>query len=150
MKTPIAQGRRIGFDYGEKRIGVATSDSESILVSPHATINNDADLSLKIGEILNDVQPVYIVIGNPKHLSGADSSKSDEAASFAALVRSLYEGPIYLVDERLSTQFSYAQMREAGKSARDSKSVIDQIAAVNILETALLNEKSNTSIGNRF
>jgi len=41
MKTPIAQGRRIGFDYGEKRIGVATSDSESILVSPHATINND-------------------------------------------------------------------------------------------------------------
>jgi len=64
MKTPIAQGRRIGFDYGEKRIGVATSDSESILVSPHATINNDDDLSLKIGEILNDVQPVYIVIGN--------------------------------------------------------------------------------------
>jgi putative Holliday junction resolvase len=41
-------------------------------------------------------------------------------------------------------------MREAGKSARDSKGVIDQIAAVNILETALLNEKSNTSIGNRF
>ena len=150
MKTPIAQGRRIGFDYGEKRIGVATSDSESILVSPHATINNDADLYLKIGEILNDVQPIYIVIGNPKHLSGADSSKSDEAASFAALVRSLYEGPIYLVDERLSTQVSYAQMREAGKSARDSKSVIDQIAAVNILETALLNEKSNTSIGSRF
>jgi putative holliday junction resolvase len=150
MKTPIAQGRRIGFDYGEKRIGVATSDSESILVSPHATINNDADLSLKIGEILSDVQPVYIVIGNPKHLSGSDSSKSHEAASFAALVRSLYEGPIYLVDERLSTQASYAQMRESGKSARDSKSVIDQIAAVNILETALLNEKSNTSIGSRF
>ena len=150
MKTPIAQGCRIGFDYGEKRIGVATSDSESILVSPHATINNDADLSLKVREILNDVQPVYIVIGNPKHLSGADSSKSHEAASFAALVRSLYEGPIYLVDERLSTQASYAQMRESGKSARDSKSVIDQIAAVNILETALLNEKSNTSIGNRF
>jgi putative Holliday junction resolvase len=150
MKTPIAPGRRIGFDYGEKRIGVATSDSESILVSPHATIKNDADLSLKISEILNDVRPVYIVIGNPKHLSGVDGSKSYEAASFAALIRSLYEGPIYLVDERLSTQVSYAQMRDAGKSARDSKSVIDQIAAVNILETALLNEKSNTSIGNRF
>jgi putative Holliday junction resolvase len=150
MNTPIAQGRRIGFDYGEKRIGVATSDSESILVSPHATIINDDDLWLKIQDILNNVQPVYIVIGNPKHLSGADSPKSNEAASFAALIRTIYEGPIYLVDERLSTQISYAQMREAGKNEKDSKGVIDQIAAVNILESALLNEKSNTSIGSVF
>ena len=41
MTKPVAQGRRIGFDYGEKRIGVATSDAASILVSPHATIIND-------------------------------------------------------------------------------------------------------------
>ncbi len=44
MTKPVAQGRRIGFDFGEKRIGVATSDAASILVSPHATILNDDQL----------------------------------------------------------------------------------------------------------
>ena len=150
MTTPIMSGRRIGFDYGDKRIGVATSDPESILVSPHATIKNDNDLTIKVKEILDEVKPIYIVIGNPKHLSGLESEKSKDASSFATLIRTLYSGPIYLVDERLSTQISYAQMREMGKNSKESKTVIDQIAAVNILETALLNEKSNTEIGKLF
>lgn len=143
-------GRRIGFDYGDKRIGVATSDPESILVSPHATINNDDYLPKKIKEILDEVKPIYIVIGNPKHLSGLESEKSKDASSFATLIRTLYSGPIYLVDERLSTQISYAQMRDTGKNSKESKTVIDQIAAVNILESALLNEKSDTAIGSPF
>jgi len=150
MTTPIMSGRRIGFDYGDKRIGVATSDPESILVSPHATIKNDNDLTIKVKEILDEVKPVYIVIGNPKHLSGNESAKSQDASSFATLLRSLYSGPIYLVDERLSTQISYAQMRDMGKNSKESKGIIDQIAAVNILETALLNEKSDTEIGKLF
>jgi putative Holliday junction resolvase len=148
--TPIMSGRRVGFDYGDKRIGVATSDPESILVSPHATINNDDDLPKKIKAILDEVKPIYIVIGNPKHLSGLESEKSKDASSFATLIRTLYSGPIYLVDERLSTQISYAQMREMGKNSKESKTVIDQIAAVNILESALLNEKSDTAIGSPF
>jgi putative Holliday junction resolvase len=69
---------------------------------------------------------------------------------FATLLRTLYSGPIYLVDERLSTQLSYAQMRDAGRNSRESKNIIDQISAVNILETALVNEKSNLLIGNIF
>ena len=115
MTTPIMSGRRIGFDYGDKRIGVATSDPESILVSPHATIKNDNDLTIKVKEILDEVKPVYIVIGNPKHLSGLESEKSKDASSFATLIRTLYSGPIYLVDERLSTQISYAQMHDMSK-----------------------------------
>jgi putative Holliday junction resolvase len=150
MHKSIAQGRRIGFDYGEKRIGVATSDFDSILVSPHATLKNDENLISKIKDILSEVQPIYIVIGNPKHLSGYESSKSHDAVEFATLLRTLYSGPIYLVDERLSTQLSYAQMRDAGRNSRESKNIIDQISAVNILETALVNEKSNSLIGNIF
>lgn len=96
------------------------------------------------------MKPIYIVIGNPKHLSGLESEKSKDASSFATLIRTLYSGPIYLVDERLSTQISYAQMREMGKNSKESKTVIDQIAAVNILESALLNEKSDTAIGSPF
>ena len=144
MTKPIEIGTRIGFDFGEKRIGVATSDPESILVSPHATILNDDKLTEKLLEIFNGIKPIYAVVGNPRHLSGENSSKSAQAIDFAELIKSIFSGPIYLVDERLSTTNAYSQMREAGKNPKESKAVIDQIAAVNILESAILNEKSGT------
>ena len=147
MSKPIAIGRRVGFDFGEKRIGVATSDSESILVSPHATLLNDEKLLIKLQEIITEVNPLYIVVGNPKHLSGESSTSSEAAAVFGNLLRSIFAGPIYLVDERLSTSNAYSQMREIGKSERESKAVIDQIAAINILESALLNERSGSAVG---
>lgn len=150
MTKPIEIGTRIGFDFGEKRIGVATSDPESILVSPHATILNDDKLTEKLIEIFNGIKPIYAVVGNPRHLSGENSSKSAQAIDFAELIKSIFFGPIYLVDERLSTTNAYSQMREAGKNSKESKAVIDQIAAVNILESAILNEKSGTSIGEIF
>jgi len=150
MTKPIEIGTRIGFDFGEKRIGVATSDPESILVSPHATILNDDKLTEKLIEIFNGIKPIYAVVGNPRHLSGENSSKSAQAIDFAELIKSIFSGPIYLVDERLSTTNAYSQMREAGKNSKDSKAVIDQIAAVNILESAILNEKSGASIGEIF
>ena len=147
MSKPIEIGRRIGFDFGDKRIGVATSDRESILVSPHATILNDEKLVDKLKEIIQEVEPIYIVVGDPKHLSGEKSLKSTDAVEFATLVKSIYQGPIYFVDERLTTANSYSQMREIGKSEKDSKHIIDQIAAINILESAILNERSETIIG---
>jgi putative Holliday junction resolvase len=150
MTKPIEIGTRIGFDFGEKRIGVATSDPESILVSPHATILNDDKLIEKLIEIFNGIKPIYAVVGNPRHLSGENSSKSAQAIDFAELIKSIFSGPIYLVDERLSTTNAYSQMREAGKNSKESKAVIDQIAAVNILESAILNEKSGASIGEIF
>jgi putative Holliday junction resolvase len=150
MTKPIDIGTRIGFDFGEARIGVATSDRESILVSPHATILNDDMLAEKLAEIFSDIKPIYAVVGNPRHLSGESSPKSVEAKNFARLIQNIFSGPIYLVDERLSTSNAYSQMREVGKNSKESKAVIDQIAAVNILESAILNEKSGTSIGERF
>ena len=150
MTKPIDIGTRIGFDFGEKRIGVATSDPESILVSPHATILNDEKLTEKLKEIFRHINPIYAVVGNPRHLSGENSSKSVQAIEFAKLIQSIFSGPIYLVDERLSTSNAYAQMREVGKNSKDSKAVIDQIAAVNILESAILNEKAGTSVGEIF
>lgn len=147
MSKPVEIGRRVGFDFGDKRIGVATSDRESILVSPHATILNDEKLVDKLVEIIKEVEPIYIVVGDPKHLSGDQSAKSADVVEFATLVKSIFNGPIYSVDERLTTSNSYSQMREIGKSEKDSKHIIDQIAAINILENAILNERSGTSIG---
>jgi len=147
MSKPVEIGRRVGFDFGDKRIGVATSDRESILVSPHATILNNDKLVDKLMEIIKEVEPIYIVVGNPKHLSGDESAKSSDAIKFANLIKDIFNGPIYFVDERLTTANSYSQMREIGKSERDSKHIIDQIAAINILESAILNERSGTCIG---
>lgn len=147
MNEPIPIGQRIGFDYGVKRIGVATSDAHSILVSPHATLVNDDKLMDKLTEIITDINPIYIVIGDPKNLSGKDGEKSVLASEFGILIKKLFVGPVYLVDERLTTTNAYAQMREIGKSEKESKHVIDQIAAINILESAILNEKSGTSVG---
>jgi putative Holliday junction resolvase len=111
---------------------------------------NDEKLTEKLKEIFSHIKPIYAVVGNPRHLSGENSSKSVQAIEFAKLIQSIFTGPIYLVDERLSTSNAYAQMREVGKNSKDSKAVIDQIAAVNILESAILNEKAGTSVGEIF
>jgi putative Holliday junction resolvase len=147
MSKPISQGRRIGFDFGEKRIGVAASDAASILVSPYATLLNDHQLPQKLKGLFAEIEPIYVVIGNPIHLSGTESSKSALAMEFGIMMKSYFSGPIYLVDERMSTQNAYSQMREIGKNERQSKSVIDQIAAVTILESAMHNERSGSAVG---
>ena len=92
----MKSGRRIGFDFGEKRIGVATTDLESILVSPHATILNDEKLLVKLTEILNEFEPVYVVVGNPMHLSGLNSAKSKQASESANLIGSIFKSSLLL------------------------------------------------------
>lgn len=147
MAKPIPLGRRVGFDYGEKRIGVATSDRESILVSPHSTLLNDDKIEIKLKEIILEFDPIYIVVGNPKHLSGIQSHTSQSAIEFARLIKSFFDRPIYLVDERFSTISSNRKLRDVGITERRGKSIIDQIAAIGILESALENERSNRLIG---
>ena len=63
------------------------------------------------------------------------------------MIKSFYDRPIYLVDERLSTANSNSKLRDVGISQRDGKTIIDQIAAIAILENALANEKSGRPIG---
>ncbi len=147
MAKPIPLGRRVGFDYGDKRIGVATSDRESILVSPHSTLLNDDKIEIKLKEIILEFDPIYIVVGNPKHLSGTLSQTSQSVLEFASIIRSFFSRPIYLLDERFSTISSNRKLREVGITEREGKTIIDQIAAIGILESAIENERSNRTIG---
>ena len=150
MNEPIKIGRRLGFDFGDKRIGIATSDSEAILVTPYGTIVNDAELSLNLQSVFKEVDPISVVVGDPKHLSGNESAKSRSVMEFAKMIREVFSGPIYFVDERLSTQNANSKMRDLGKTEKESKSIIDQVAAAGILESALLNEKSGGEVGRLF
>ena len=138
----MERGRRIAFDYGEVRIGVAVSDPDSILCSPLATLKAmDKSLVKQISQIFVEIEPVAIYVGRPALLSGKDGAATDKALDFVEVLRTVTQVPIELVDERMSTVSAARNLRDAGRNARDSKDAIDMAAAVAILEFALELEK---------
>ena len=138
----MQRGRRIAFDYGDVRIGVAASDADSIICSPLTTLKSSDKYLLKsITEIFLEIQPIQIFVGRPALLSGKDGAATDKAVAFADLLRGITDVEIIMVDERLSTVSAARNLREAGKNAKDSKESIDMAAAVGILEFAIDLEK---------
>ena len=138
----MQRGRRIAFDYGDVRIGVAVSDPESILAIPLVTLkSSDKNLAKEVAKIFNEIEPVAVYLGRPALLSGQDGAATEKALQFAELLRGLTHIPIELIDERLSTVTAARQLREAGRSAKSSRDFIDMASAVAILEFALEIEK---------
>jgi len=147
MAIQLRRGRRIGIDYGDVRIGVATTDLDAILVSPLLTLKNDEELFQNLANLVKEQEPLYIALGSPLNLSGETSNKSAAVLDFANQVKKLLEIDIFLIDERLTTISAQNQLREMGIGSRESKGIIDQIAAVNILNQALLLETSTNGLG---
>ena len=138
----MQRGRRIAFDYGDVRIGVAISDPDSILCSPLTTLQaTDNKLDSQISVIFQEHEPVQIFVGRPALLSGSDGIASEKAIAFAERLKQLTTVPIELIDERMSTVSAARNLRDSGKNAKESKSSIDMAAAVAILEFALEIEK---------
>ena len=138
----MQRGRRIAFDYGDARIGVAVSDPDSILSSPLTTLKaTDKTLNQQISEILTEIEPIAIYVGRPSLLSGNDRAATDKANTFVALLRSISDLPIEMIDERMSTISAARNLRDAGRTAKDSKNAIDMAAAVAILDFAIEIEK---------
>jgi putative Holliday junction resolvase len=135
-------GRRIAFDYGQVRIGVAASDLSGLIASPVSTLQaTDPNLPLHLQSIFSEYEPLYIVIGEPKHLSGASNPSLIAARNFGDLIRTLTEIPVYFIDERMSTVSASKVLHGAGFNSKESKSMIDAMAAVAILESALERER---------
>ena len=138
----MQRGRRIAFDYGDVRIGVAVSDPDSILSSPLITLKaSEKNLGKQISEIFSEIEPVVIYVGRPALLSGNDGVATDKAMEFVALLGSITQIPIEMIDERMSTISAARNLREAGRTAKDSKNAIDMAAAVAILDFAIEIEK---------
>jgi putative Holliday junction resolvase len=138
----MQRGRRIAFDFGDVRIGVATSDADSIICSPLTTLkSSDKSLLKTITEIFLEIQPIQIFVGRPALLSGKDGAATEKAVAFADLLRGITDIEVIMVDERLSTVSAARNMRESGRNAKDSKDAIDMAAAVGILEFAIDLEK---------
>ena len=141
----MQRGRRIAFDYGDARIGVAASDADSILVSPLTTLSTSSKTLFKeISMIFQDVDPVEIYVGKPTNLNGVDSIATSKAKDFVEELKKITQIPIKLIDERMSTVSASKYLRQAGIDAKSSKSIIDMAAAVAILEFAISIEKGKS------
>ena len=141
----MQRGRRIAFDYGDVRIGVAVCDPEGILASPLPSLSaTDKKLKRQIVEIFAEYEPVAIYVGKPSHMDGSSGAAAEKAANFSLLLATLTQAPIHSIDERLSTVSAARHMRDSGVNAKAAKSRIDQAAAVAILEFALAIEKNSS------
>lgn len=134
-------GRRIAFDYGDVRIGVAVCDPDGILSTPLATLaSKDPGIKKQIAEFIEEYEPVKFYVGHPKMLSGQEGIAVSKVLAFTEMLTSNFDIPVVLVDERLSTISAAKQLRESGINAKDARSVIDAAAAIAILEQGLANE----------
>ncbi len=136
-------GRRLAFDCGDTRIGVAVCDPDGILASPLSfLLTKDPALKERLAELFREYEPIKIYVGNPLHLSGEESLSSEKAKKFAHLVGEISGRPVELVDERLTTSTASASLSQAGVKARDQRALIDSQAAVVILENGLSRDRS--------
>lgn len=135
------RGRRLAFDYGDARIGVAACDADAILVSPLTVLQaNSKTLIAEISAILAEVQPIRIYVGLPVNMSGTSGDSAEKATNFAKVLFEEFAVEVLMIDERLSTVFAQRKLKEAGISIRESKDFIDAMAAVEILEQGLASE----------
>jgi putative Holliday junction resolvase len=135
------RGRRIAFDYGDVRTGVALCDPDGILASPLCVLETKSkNFNSEVSTLLTEHEPIAIFVGLPMNMSGTTGESAEKAQNFVATLKELTDLPIYLVDERLSTVSAQKKLKEAGVSTRDSKQLIDAMAAVAILEQGLLSE----------
>lgn len=140
-------GARIGVDVGRARVGVARSDPHAAVVVPVQTLQRRTGTGTVVQAILSlagEVDAVEIVVGLPLSLSGGDTASTADSRAVAAR---LATGPIpvRLVDERLTTVSAQAVLHGAGRDTRRSRAVIDQVAAVILLQHALDAERSTGS-----
>lgn len=131
--------RVLGLDHGQRRIGIALSDELCVTAQPLLTLvhtNLRADLR-SIGRLLRRYVCAEIVVGWPIHLSGDRSPRALAAEKFADELRAEFALPVHLWDERMSTAEAHRHLDAVGRRASDRKDVIDQIAAVLILQSWL-------------
>jgi putative Holliday junction resolvase len=136
------RGRRIAFDYGDVRIGVAISDPDGILASPLTVLQTQSpQLISELTKIFSEYEPVSVFIGEPKHMSGESGDSVAKAKAFGGLLAETFGISVTYVDERLSSVSAQKKLQDAGLNTRESKKIIDAMAAVAILEQGLAIEK---------
>ncbi|MFC0623942.1 Holliday junction resolvase RuvX [Kribbella deserti] len=134
----MRRGVRLALDIGDARIGVATSDPHGILATPVETVrrgNGDLD---RIVILVSDLEVFEIIVGLPRSLSGREGPAAERIREVTAQIADRIPGvAVRLVDERFTTVTAERMLRERGKKGQKRRAVVDQAAAVVILQHAL-------------
>jgi len=137
---PEPKPRYLGLDVGAKRIGVAVSDELGLTAQPVLTLErkrNPRDDLRSLARLARRFAVAGIVVGHPVHLSGEASPRSVKTETFAAQLGELTGLPIHLWDERLTTRTAHEMLYEAGHPRQSHRKIVDQVAAVLILQSFL-------------
>jgi putative Holliday junction resolvase len=126
--------RILGVDFGRARIGIAVSDELGLLAHPVKTISASRDAAKQIAEIVHEKNVERVVIGLPRHMNGTMGDAAAEALAFAGKLRKVLPCEVVTWDERLTTIAANRALRDGGQKVRDSRNVVDQVAAQMILQ----------------
>jgi putative holliday junction resolvase len=133
-------GRRLGVDVGSVRVGVALSDPGGVLATPLVTLDHDAGAGTDLDRLValvDEHEVVEVVVGLPRTLAGRDGPAAQTARDYAAALTQRLGGrtvPVVLSDERLTTVAATRTLSDRGVKGRKQRRVIDQAAAVGILQ----------------
>ncbi|MCF8548480.1 MAG: Holliday junction resolvase RuvX [Pontimonas sp.] len=137
----MRKGSRLGVDVGTVRVGVARSDAEGLLAVPVETLARESALA-GIAELVEEIEPLEVIVGLPLGLSGSATASTEDARGFAQALAATIGVPVRMIDERLSTVQAQASFRAAGRSQKSQRGIIDQAAAVILLQHALDSERA--------
>ncbi|MGZ5032034.1 MAG: Holliday junction resolvase RuvX [Usitatibacter sp.] len=131
-------GTILGFDFGEKRVGVAVGETITRIASPLGAIEEAATNARfrAIGKFVEAWAPVALVVGRPRHSDGSEHVVAKLAEKFARRLATRYRLPVVFVDETLTSATAQAQLRDT-RTRPGKKSDIDALAAAIILQSYL-------------
>nr|WP_256449135.1 Holliday junction resolvase RuvX [Paeniglutamicibacter quisquiliarum] len=135
----------LGVDVGMARVGVAASDRDGVLATPVKTLKRDVKKSSDISVLVKlaaEREAAQIYVGLPRSMSGGETASTTMARDYArdlanALLRTGSDVEVRLVDERLTTVSAHRSLHDAGLDGRKHRAVVDQVAAVEILQQVL-------------
>ncbi|MCQ2000658.1 Holliday junction resolvase RuvX [Arthrobacter zhaoxinii] len=150
------RGVKLGVDVGLVRVGLAASDPDGVLAMPVKTLKRDAKKNSDIRVVVREAaerEAVEVFVGLPRSLSGGETASTRMAREYAqTLARALADAgqdqQVRLVDERLTTVSAHRSLHEAGMNSRNHRTVVDQAAAVAILQQSIDTQRSlNRDVG---
>lgn len=126
--------RLLGIDLGKARIGVAVSDELGMLAHPLETIPAIGDPLKRIAQLVEEKNIERVIVGLPRHMNGSVGTGANEALAFAGKLRTAISCEVITWDERLTTTAANRALRASGRRTRETRGVVDQVAAQMILQ----------------
>ena len=126
--------RILGIDLGQARIGVAVSDELGLLAHPVETIPANNSAAQRIAELVREKNAERVVVGLPRHMNGSVGESAIDALAFTKKLQAMLPCEVVTWDERLTTTAANRALRDSGRRTRDSRHVVDQVAAQMILQ----------------